>query len=115
MWLKFQQSQIFVLQLTIKTKTKLTVNVQVMPQPLKGKNTVSIPLICAVCLIAPALAISMLSHVLPEGSTGMSLHCTLYDQMNWSKASSAADFPQPMPRRCLWSRKEDGTPAYVSQ
>lgn len=84
-----------------------------MLQPLKEKKhspseIFPIPLICAVCLIAPTFAISTPSHVLPEGSTGTSLHCTLHDQMNWSKASSAADFPQPTPRRCLWSHCMEG-------
>lgn len=50
----------FFLQLRIESVTKLAINVQVMLQPLKEKKhslseIFPIPLICAVCLIAPAL------------------------------------------------------------
>lgn len=56
-------------------------------------------------LIVPALTTTSTPScdVLPEGSIGMSLLCTLHEQMNWSEASSAADL-LPTTRRRSWSR-----------
>lgn len=79
---------------------------------LRGGNglsqTLSFPLIsfdflwggASVCLMALALAISMPGHIQPEGSIEASPPLpTLHDQMNWSKASLAADLPAQSRRR----------------
>lgn len=55
--------------------------------------------------MAPALARSTPSRDdLPEGSAGMSPLCAVHVQMNWSKASSAADLLLPTRGRRLRSR-----------